>query len=65
MIRIDDVTFYYSAGILLGATDSGIEHASLTCAPGTVTLLAGPSGSGKSTLIKLMNGLANRTHFRL
>ena len=62
MIRIDDVTFYYSAGILLGATESGIEHASLTCAPGTVTLLAGPSGSGKSTLIKLMNGLAPHFH---
>lgn len=36
MIRIDEVTFHYSAGILLGATESGIEHASLTCAPGTL-----------------------------
>ncbi|MGL4832605.1 MAG: ABC transporter ATP-binding protein [Propionibacteriaceae bacterium] len=34
----------------------------MTCDPGTVTLLCGASGSGKSTLLQLINGLV--PHFR-
>ncbi|MDO4685267.1 MAG: ABC transporter ATP-binding protein [Corynebacterium sp.] len=62
MIHVNDLSFHCSAGMLQTATHCGIEHASFTCEPGTVTLLAGPSGSGKSTLISLLNGLAPHFH---
>lgn len=62
MIHANDLSFEYTAGVLQNLTHRGVENLSFTCAPGTITLLAGPSGSGKSTVIKLLNGLAPHFH---
>lgn len=36
---------------------TALHDTSLTCAPGTITLICGASGSGKSTVLRLINGL--------
>lgn len=38
-------------------TVTALHEVSLTCTPGTITLICGASGSGKSTILRLINGL--------
>jgi ATP-binding cassette, subfamily B, putative efflux pump len=49
-IRFEDVTFEYTAGVVV------LRHVSFDAPAGTTTALVGSSGSGKSTLISLVMG---------
>jgi energy-coupling factor transporter ATP-binding protein EcfA2 len=52
MIRIEDVTYRYSA-----SEGGGVEHISLEIAKGECVLFCGKSGCGKTTITRLINGL--------
>ena len=52
MIRIEDLTFYYS-----GAMQPALEGINLEIRDGEFVLVTGPSGSGKSSLCRCLNGL--------
>ena len=51
-IRFEEVTFRYP-----GSSNTALDRASFTIAPGTVVGIVGRSGSGKTTLTKLIQGL--------
>ncbi|MCK7675817.1 ABC transporter ATP-binding protein [Corynebacterium pygosceleis] len=77
-ITLDCVSFSYRADRAAGAdevfgvveTDTttpvepgrGVSDITLSCPPGSLTVLCGPSGSGKSTVLRLINGLAPNFH---
>jgi len=52
LIRIEDLTFYYS-----GATEPALQEVNLEIEDGEFILVTGPSGGGKSSLCRCLNGL--------
>jgi len=52
LIRIEDLTFYYS-----GTTRPSLKDVNLKIDDGEFVLITGPSGGGKSSLCRCLNGL--------
>jgi len=52
LIRIEDLTFYYS-----GAIQPSLKNINLEIRDGEFVLVTGPSGGGKSSLCRCFNGL--------
>lgn len=62
MLEARDIAVTYH---LRGEEVQAVRSASLSCLPGSITLLQGPSGGGKSSLFSVLGGLISPTEGQL